>query len=30
LFMHCAFDAWLARVFPGVAFERYRDDVVVR
>ncbi len=29
LFMHYAFDAWMAREFPAVAFERYCDDVVV-
>ena len=29
LFMHYAFDAWMAREFPAVQFERYCDDVVV-
>ncbi|MCC5582240.1 RNA-directed DNA polymerase, partial [Microtetraspora sp. AC03309] len=29
LFMHYAFDAWLVRTYPGVAFERYADDAVV-
>lgn len=29
LFMHYAFDAWMAREYPGVAFERYADDAVV-
>ena len=29
LFMHYAFDAWMARRYPGVTFERYCDDVVV-
>ncbi|MEP7025663.1 MAG: group II intron reverse transcriptase/maturase, partial [Actinomycetota bacterium] len=29
LFMHYAFDAWMARKFPGVGFERYVDDAVV-
>ena len=29
LFLHYAFDAWMARRFPGVAFERYVDDAVV-
>ncbi|MGF6889039.1 hypothetical protein ABIA39_008698, partial [Nocardia sp. GAS34] len=29
LFMHYAFDAWLVREFPNVAFERYCDDAVV-
>jgi RNA-directed DNA polymerase len=28
LFMHYAFDTWMAREFPGVAFERYCDDGV--
>ena len=27
--MHYAFDAWMARQYPGVAFERYCDDVVI-
>lgn len=27
--MHYAFDAWMAREYPGVQFERYCDDVVV-
>jgi RNA-directed DNA polymerase len=27
--MHYAFDAWMARVYPDVRFERYCDDVVV-
>ena len=27
--MHDAFDAWMAREFPGVRFERYCDDAVV-
>ena len=27
--MHDAFDAWMAREFPAVRFERYCDDVVV-
>ena len=26
LFMHYAFDRWLTRAFPRVAFERYADD----
>jgi RNA-directed DNA polymerase len=26
LFMHYAFDSWLGREFPAVAFERYADD----
>lgn len=29
LFMHYTFDAWMAREYPGVRFERYCDDVVV-
>lgn len=29
LFMHYAFDTWMARTFPTVQFERYCDDVVV-
>lgn len=29
LFLHHAFDAWMAREFPAVPFERYVDDVVV-
>jgi RNA-directed DNA polymerase len=29
LFMHYAFDTWLAREFPAVEFERFADDAVV-
>lgn len=29
LFMHYAFDAWMAREYPAVSFERYADDAVV-
>ena len=29
LFLHYAFDIWLAREFPTVSFERYADDAVV-
>jgi group II intron reverse transcriptase/maturase len=29
LFLHYAFDAWMARVFPAMPFERYADDAVV-
>lgn len=29
LFMHYAFDTWMARKFPSVRFERYVDDAVV-
>src|SRR5579864_2147983 len=28
LFLHYAFDAWMARNFPGIPFERYADDVI--
>ena len=28
LFLHYAFDAWMAREFPTVTFERYVDDAV--
>ena len=29
LFLHYAFDSWMAREHPAVAFERYVDDAVV-
>jgi RNA-directed DNA polymerase len=29
LFMHYAFDTWMAREFPGCPFERYADDAIV-
>jgi retron-type reverse transcriptase len=29
LFLHYAFDAWMAREYPTVTFERYVDDAVV-
>lgn len=29
LFLHFAFDAWMAREYPGVVFERYVDDAVI-
>lgn len=29
LFLHYAFDAWMARKFPTIEFERYVDDAVV-
>lgn len=29
LFLHYAFDVWMARTFPAVPFERYADDGVV-
>ena len=28
LFLHYAFDMWMARNYPGIPFERYADDVV--
>ena len=28
LFLHYAFDLWLGRVFPGMPFERYADDII--
>ena len=28
LFLHYAFDSWMARTFPHLPFERYADDVV--
>jgi RNA-directed DNA polymerase len=30
LFLHYAFDAWMARTFPGCPFERFADDGVPR
>ena len=30
LFMHYAFDPWMAREFPTSEFERYCDDTVLR
>jgi RNA-directed DNA polymerase len=30
LFMHFAFDSWMARNYPGCPFERYADDGVPR
>ena len=30
LFMHYAFDRWMAREYPGCPFERYADDGVPR
>jgi group II intron reverse transcriptase/maturase len=30
LFLHYAFDMWMARTFPAVPFERYADDGVPR
>jgi RNA-directed DNA polymerase len=29
LMLHYAFDAWIAREFPAVRFERYCDDIIV-
>jgi RNA-directed DNA polymerase len=29
IYLHYAFDMWMAREFPAVLFERYADDVVV-
>jgi len=29
LFLHYAFDCWMARTFPTIRFERYCDDAVV-
>jgi RNA-directed DNA polymerase len=29
IFLHYGFDTWMTREFPGVAFERFADDVVV-
>ena len=29
VFLHYAFDAWMAREFPTMPFERYADDAVV-
>jgi len=29
LFMHYAFDTWMARAFPDCPFERYADDAIV-
>jgi group II intron reverse transcriptase/maturase len=28
LFLHYAFDLWMAKMFPGVPFERYADDAI--
>ena len=29
LFLHYAFDKWMDKRYPGVAFERYADDIVI-
>jgi RNA-directed DNA polymerase len=28
LFLHYAFDVWIARKFPHIRFERYADDII--
>jgi group II intron reverse transcriptase/maturase len=28
LFLHYVFDAWMARNYPGIPFERYADDII--
>jgi len=28
LFLHYAFDTWMARTYPGIPFERYADDII--
>ena len=28
LFLHYAFDTWMARTFPHIPFERYADDII--
>lgn len=28
LFLHYAFDLWMTRIYPGIPFERYADDIV--
>src|SRR4029077_17898746 len=28
LFLHYAFDRWMARSFPSILFERYADDII--
>jgi group II intron reverse transcriptase/maturase len=28
LFLHYAFDMWMARIFPHIPFERYADDII--
>jgi len=30
LFLHYAFDMWMARTFPHIPFERYADDSAPR
>ena len=29
LFLHYAFDLWMARTYPGIQFERFADDAIV-
>jgi len=29
LFLHYAFDMWIARTFPSIRFERFADDAIV-
>ena len=28
LFLHYAFDMWMARTYPAISFERYADDII--
>src|SRR5690242_442733 len=28
LFLHYAFDTWMARTYPDIPFERYADDII--
>jgi len=28
LFLHYVFDAWMARNYPDIPFERYADDII--
>jgi retron-type reverse transcriptase len=28
LFLHYAFDTWMARTYPHIPFERYADDII--
>jgi hypothetical protein len=30
LFLHCAFDTWMAQNYPHIPFERYADDSAPR
>lgn len=29
LYLHYAFDGWMARTYPNIKFERYADDIVI-